>query len=373
MVSTAKERAETKTICLVIHSLQAGGMERVMAELATFFATKRWLKVVLILYGIKRDIFYSLPENILIIKPSFAFNNSLRWISTLRTLFYLRSKIRSIRPDAVLSFGEYWNSFLLLSTYGLRRPVYVSDRSQPDKRLGRAHDLLRYILYPTAKGVIAQTAKAREIYTGLYSHRNVEIIGNPVRVIAKKGLADRENIVLMVGRLIKSKNQETLIRLFLEIGKPGWKLVLVGYDHLKQQNLDRLKALVEKLGGDGRVVFAGKQVDVDSFYVRSKIFAFTSLSEGFPNAIAEAMSAGLPVVAFDCVAGPSEMVVDGINGFLVPVNQNALFKQRLRSLMDDDLLRARLGDNAKQMISKFSIENIGNRFLNFLNINQPNR
>lgn len=345
-------------------------MERVMAGLATFFATRPWLKVILILYGIKRDIFYPLPENIQVLRPSFRFNNSIRLISTVRTFFFLRSTIRSIRPNAVLSFGEYWNSFLLLSTYGLGCPVYVSDRSQPDKRLGRIHDLLRNILYPTAKGIIAQTAKAREIYAGLYTHDNVEIIGNPVRVIAENTQLDRENIVLMVGRLIRSKNQEALIKIFLEIGKPDWKLVLVGYDHLKQQNLGRLKTLSEKLGGNGRVVFAGKQEDVDSFYLKSKIFAFTSLSEGFPNAIAEAMSAGLPVVAFDCIAGPSEMVIDGVNGFLVPVNQNALFRERLTLLMDDDALRVRLAENARQTIGKLCIENVGNRFLHFLNLNQ---
>ena len=83
-----------KKLCLVIPSLQAGGMERVMSELAGYFAEKNDIEVHLILYGISREIFYPVPESIIIHKPSFNFNNKSRWISSLRTLFYLRITIK---------------------------------------------------------------------------------------------------------------------------------------------------------------------------------------------------------------------------------------------------------------------------------------
>ena len=110
----------------------------------------------------------------------------------------------------------------------------------------------------------------------------------------------------MVGRLIKTKHQDNLIKIFASINKKDWKLVIVGYDHLKQMNMEPLKKLALDHGLADRVVFAGKQSDVEKYYLSSKIFAFTSSSEGFPNAIGEAMAAGLPVVAYNCVAGPAE-------------------------------------------------------------------
>jgi GalNAc-alpha-(1->4)-GalNAc-alpha-(1->3)-diNAcBac-PP-undecaprenol alpha-1,4-N-acetyl-D-galactosaminyltransferase len=358
---------QMKTICLVIHSLQAGGMERVMTELANHFAKKDAVKLHLILYGINRDIFYPFPGDIIIYRPSFTFDDSRRLLSTLKTLYYLRKKIKEIKPDAVLSFGEYWNNFVLMATLGLRYPVFVSDRSQPDKSLGRLQDKLRNWLYPFAKGVIAQTEKAKQIYASMYNHRNVVVIGNPVRGINNKGEAvAKENIVLMVGRLIKTKHQDKLIELFVKINQPGWKLVIVGYDHLKQNNMERLQGIVKELNAADKVVLTGKQSNVESYYLKSKIFAFTSSSEGFPNVIGEAMSAGLPVVAFDCVAGPSEMITDNENGFLIPLFDYDLFQQKLSLLMNDDTLRESMGANAKESIQHFDVEKIGNQFYNFI-------
>jgi glycosyltransferase involved in cell wall biosynthesis len=355
------------TICLAIHSLQAGGMERVMAELTAYFAKKEAVKVHLILYGIKRDIFYPLPDNVLLHKPSFAFDDTHRFRSVIKTLYYLRKKIKEIKPDAVLSFGEYWNNFVLMASLGLGYPVFVSDRSQPDKSLGKLQDKLRQWLYPFAKGVIAQTEKAKQIYQSLYRHSNITVIGNPIREIAQGGeLIEKENIVLMVGRLIASKHQDKLIELFVKIDNPAWKLVIVGYDHLKQNHMARLQELVKQLGAEDRVVLAGKQSNVEAYYLKSKIFAFTSSSEGFPNVIGEAMSASLPVVAFDCVAGPSEMIFNNENGYLVPLFDYDDFQMKLSSLMSDEIRRNQFGLNAGNNIKKFSVENIGEQFFQFI-------
>jgi len=349
-------------ICLVIPSLQTGGMERVMSELAAYFSKQEELEVHLVLYGLKRDIFYPIPESLIVHRPTFEFDNKNRLWSTLKTLGFLRSKIRSLRPNSILSFGEYWNSFVLLALYGLPYTVYVSDRCQPDKSLGTWHDRLRNWLYPKAAGVIAQTEQAKAIYAKMYRHPNIAVIGNPIRDIPCQPNLQRQPIVLSVGRLIKSKHHDELIRLFVKVRRPGWRLIIVGDDALKQRNKAKLVALINQLGASDYVELAGRQSDVDSFYLRSSIFAFTSSSEGFPNVIGEAQSAGLPVVAFDCIAGPSDLITDGENGFLVPLFDYRLFGERLGELMDNGELRYELGDNARKTIQKFSVSSIGEKF-----------
>ncbi len=354
-------------VCLAVHSLQAGGMERVMAELANYFSMKENLEVHMVLYGINREIFYSIPPAVIVHKPGFLFKDEQRKISSLKTMTYLRKKIKEIKPDAVLSFGEYWNNFVLLATIGLPYPIFVSDRSQPDKSLGKVQDKLRNFLYPRAKGVIAQSEEAKRIYQTFYQHPNITVIGNPIREIKNDHRnIEKENIVLMVGRLIATKHQDKLIELFVKINKPGWKLVIVGYDHLKQSHMARLQELIVQLNASDRVTLSGKQSNVEEYYLKSKIFAFTSSSEGFPNVIGEAMSAGLPVVAFDCVAGPSEMIRNDENGFLIPVFDYNLFSEKLDLLMSDDLMRTKFGDHAKESIKKFSVESIGEKFSEFL-------
>jgi len=338
-----------------------------MSELAWYFVSKNSLEIHLILYGMTREIFYPLPEGIVIHTPEFRFNENQRLLSTIKTLFFLRNKIKKIDPHSILSFGEYWNNFVLLSLIGLRYHVFVSDRSQPDKSLGRFHDFLRNWLYPKASGLILQTEKAREIYLSRNKHHNIAVIGNPInQIIGSKVQEEREKIVLMVGRLIKTKNQDKLLEMFASINNPDWKLLIVGYDHLKQQNMDRLKTLAKDLKIDDKVIFTGKQEDTNKLYAKSSIFAFTSISEGFPNVIGEAMVSGLPVIAFDCVAGPSEMITDGLNGYLIPLHDYHLFQERLGELMKNNELRRRLGDNGRESIKKFSSEIICENFYRFI-------
>ncbi len=358
-----------KDLCFVIHSLQAGGMERVMSELLNFFAAKKQYRVHLVLYGIKRDVFYTIAENIIIYRPDFTFDNSKRLQSTIKTHFFLRRTIKKINPISVLSFGERWNNMVLLALYGTKIPVYVSDRAQPDKSLGKLHDKLRLLLYPNAKGIIAQTQKAVVIFKNMYKHDNFKVIGNPIRQIQSTN-ETRSNTILMVGRYIQSKQQNVLIEIFAKLNAPDWKLILVGYDHLKQKNQHQWEALAKQLNISDRVIFAGKQENVEHYYNTSKIFAFSSASEGFPNVVGEAMSAQLPVVAFDCIAGPSDLIVDGVSGFLIPLNNKDLFAQKLQFLIDHPNEMESMGKKSKEFIAQFELNYICTEFENFIVSNQ---
>lgn len=96
-----------KRIALVIPSLQAGGMERVMSELSNHFVSKDEVDLHIILYGIRRDIFYSISNKITVHKPDFEFDSSKRLWNTIKTLWFLRKKLKKLEVDAALSFGEY--------------------------------------------------------------------------------------------------------------------------------------------------------------------------------------------------------------------------------------------------------------------------
>lgn len=355
-----------KKLCLVIPTLQAGGMERVMSELTHFFCEKEEVEVHLILYGRSIHFFYELPPRLIIHTPDFSFNNIFRQVFMLRRLHYLRNTIKHIRPDVILSFGEYWNSFVLLAHWGLKYPVFVSDRCQPGKKMSPLHHLLRQLLYPRATGIVAQTAIAKHIYSHQLRHKNIRVIGNPIRVSASGHGTPKEDMVLSVGRLIRSKNHAQLIELFVKINKPGWKLVIVGGNALKTDLKSELRNLIDKLMVTDKVILTDDQREVENYYRTSKIFAFTSESEGFPNVIGEAQSFGLPVIAFDCVAGPSDMIHDNHNGFLIPLHNYDMFGQKLSLLMDSPELRERFGANAMKSIKQFSTEAIGNEFYDFI-------
>jgi len=341
-------------------------MERVMSELINGFIREHDAEVHVILYGIRRDCFYELDERAVIHRPPFIFTNKHRTWCTLKTIAYLRHEIQALQPDTVLSFGNYWNSLVLLATRGLAFPIYVSDRSSPVKNMGWLQNHLRIWLYPRATGVIAQTTKAKECYDKLFRQSNYAVIGNPVREIPADETVARENTIVSVGRLIKTKHYDRMIRLFVELNRPDWRLVIVGGDAQNQNLMVKLQELLSELGNPSNIELAGTQKDVEGYLRRASIFAFTSSSEGFPNVIGEAMSAGLPVVSYDCIAGPSDMIEDGENGYLVPVFDDELFKKRLLELMDSVEIRQRLGQKARESIRQFGVKNIVASFFQFI-------
>lgn len=357
-----------KRIGLVIPSLQSGGMERVMSELAKYFADQKKVEVHLVLYGKKnREVFFPVPNTITIHRPQFVFTEFSRMKSTLKTLVYLRQTLKRIKPDTVLSFGEYWNNFVLLSLTGLDIPIFVSDRCQPDKSLGRFHDFLRKRLYPKAAGIIAQTTKAKEIYDAQCLNLNIRVIGNPIYQISENGEStDKENIILTVGRLIKTKHHDRLIKIIKKLSQKDWKLVIIGDNALKQNGMERLQKLVNGLEMNQSVIFTGSVADVDSYYRKSKIFAFTSSSEGFPNVIGEAMSAGLPVISYDCVAGPSDLIDDGETGYLVPLFDDDEYSEKLMSLIENSSLREKMGRRASNKIEEFRSDKVAEEFYSFI-------
>lgn len=338
-----------------------------MSELACYFDRAKSMEVHLVLYSRIREVFYPLTDSILLHKPEFVFDNRKRWFYTIKTFFFLRNKIKNISPDAIISFGEDWNNLVLLSQLGLPHPVYVADRAEPGLKRSRLHEFLRAWLYRGADGIIVQTETAREIYKRKFKNSKIVAIGNPIRKIgASESISEKENIILSVGRLVDTKHFDQLIKIFAEIDRPDWKLVIVGGDSQRQNVSHVLENLIKEYGLEKRVLLTGTVSNVEEYYRKSKIFAFTSSSEGFPNVIGEAMSAGLPVVAFDCVAGPSELIEDGKTGFLVPLFDSEYFKKKLKKLMGDPDLRRRMGRQAAKRIKKYSIESIGNQFYSLI-------
>lgn len=358
---------KSKSICLVIHSLSLGGMERVMTVLANNFCERENVVVNIVLIGKEPKIAFALNEKIRVYKPIFKFDDSKRFKSTIKTIKFLRATVVRLSPDVVLSFGEYWNNLVLLSLFKLKYPIYIADRSQPNKNLGKLQNYLRDKLYPNAAGYIAQTEKAREIACHNKWSRNAIVIGNPIKSIPYSKELAQENIVLTVGRLIATKHIDQLIDIFRNVNNTAWKLVIIGGNAKKNMLLEEYRQLVQQLGLTKQIELVGATQNVTNYYRKAKIFAFTSSSEGFPNVIGEAMSYGIPVIAYDCVAGPSDLIEDGETGFLIEERNQKAYEQKLNKLMQEPDLRNRLGAKSFEKIKDFDADVIADQFFNFIN------
>lgn len=337
-----------------------------MVEVMTYISGRHNEDCHLILYGSTRELFYEVPQGVTLHLPDFEFNYKHRQWMTLKTIRYIRKTIKNLQPDVVLSFGEFWNNMVLLSMIGVNIPIYISDRSSPRKDLGFLHNNLRRLLYPSAAGIIAQTQKSKELFNKNINHKNIRVIGNPIREIKVSEKREQEKVILSIGRLIRTKHFDRLIDIFYHLNQPEWKLIIIGGDPNIEKISTELQEKVNKLELHDRVILTGQLKNTDDYLMKASIFALTSSSEGFPNVIGEAMWAGLPVVAYDCIAGPSEMIEDGKNGFLIPQFDDDLFAKRLLYLMKNTEKRMQMGQYARESIRKFSSDTICEQFYSFV-------
>ncbi len=159
-----------------------------------------------------------------------------------------------------------------------------------------------------------------------------------------------------MGRLVPQKGFDMLLDAFSRVaGKhPEWSLKVLGKGPLKAQ----LEAQAELLGLKNRVNFAGTVPDPFPVLRESDLFVFASRFEGFGNALAEAMACGLPVISFDCPAGPSEIILNGMNGVLVPREDVAALAAAMDHLMSEPAARARLACHAPEVLQRFSLDRI---------------
>ncbi len=170
----------------------------------------------------------------------------------------------------------------------------------------------------------------------------------------KLGVTNTACIIGSVGRLMKVKNYAMLIKAFSMIvsKNPDTRLVLVGDGPEKKS----LQHLVQNLGIENKIIFAGTTSDVRSFLQIMDIFVLPSFSEGVSLSLLEAMAAGCPAVA-TAVGGNKEVINPFQNGLLVPSDNPAAMAHALENLINDQLLYQRLRENSrKTVIRKFSLK-----------------
>ena len=174
-----------------------------------------------------------------------------------------------------------------------------------------------------------------------------------------------EKCVSMVGRLEPIKNCGSMIRAFNMVVKrhPDWTLRLYG----DGSEREKLQQLIDDLGMHGNAELMGFTNDVKTAFTMSSIACLSSLSEGLPLVIIEAMECGVPFVSYQCPCGPKDLITEGVDGFLVPVNDEETMANRICQLIEDEELRRAMGQAAKEKARNYHIDNITKQWMTLFN------
>lgn len=331
----------------MIHSLAAGGAERVLTLIADGLASRGHEVYLLTLAGSEEDFFRpSVQVRRVCLRMAVESNSALGGIrANLRRIRAIRSQLRAIEPHAVLSFTTSVNVLALLATMGSRVPVVVSERVDPREHLVRLRwRILRAWLYRRTHVLVVQTSSVAEWFRcRLPARVQIEVIENPSVAndhADEKEISVQRPFMLAAGRLVRQKGFDLLIEAFSIAAPkcPRMSLVIAGAG----PESEALICLASQRGLSGRVSFLGRVKSLGPLMRQADAFVLSSRYEGFPNVLLEALASGVPVVAADCPSGPREILGDGKYGILVPPNNAAALAEAIMQVAADERLRERL-------------------------------
>jgi glycosyltransferase involved in cell wall biosynthesis len=350
-------------IGFVIFSLQGGGAERVAATLVNEWA-RRGEQITLLTIDSHDTDFYPIDERVQRVAlglniPSKNWRDSVA--NNVRRVSLLRTFARSSKFDVIISFGDKTNVLLLLATRGLNIPVIVAEHIDPRVWfIGASADCLRRLLYPRASAVIVLTAGIGQWARQIVGTEAVTVIPNPVGEQCLRRsqsiIKDKQHFVVAMGRMDFQKGFDLLLRAFALCVEryPDWTLRLVGQGAEQQ----RLWNLSDQLGIKHAVRFEPVTKEPEKVFRESDLFVLSSRFEGFPMVLLEAMACGLPVVSFDCMSGPREMIRHDVDGLLVPPEDVDALAKAMAGLMGDERERRRLAERAVEVTDRFGLPRV---------------
>lgn len=345
-------------------SMGKGGSERVISILSNKLSKNN---EVSILINTTKNIAYKLNEKIKIVEldDKYESNNFIRNITRIKKT---RKIIKKETPDIIICFLPMPSFRILIANRKNKIPVIVADRANPQYEYrSRISKILMKILYKKADAFVFQTNEQKEYYDKKIQNKST-IIFNPISdefIEQKTNRLKEEKIIISIGRLANEKNQKMLINAFSDFSKNNqdYKLKIFGEGPLREE----LQEQIDILDMKEKIILCGVSDNIKQELEKSEIFVLSSNNEGMPNALIEAMSLGLPVISTDCPCGGArELIVNGVNGILIPVNNKEELTKNIKKLVKDKEFASKLGKNAKKIKTALSTDKIVNQWENYI-------
>ena len=342
------------------YALNMGGIERTIATLSREMSREH---EVTFAQFTADEPFYELAPAVKHISFGFSASGN-RLVRTVKLYFRIRKLISEERPDVIFCMNKTHLSLFCRAARRCGCPVIGAERSNPHFQMKPRQVRLREQSV-RADGFVFQTERARQAYPEKTREKGI-VIPNAIcneDVYAGKAELPLLKTFVSVGRLEQVKGYDLLISAFASIADklPEWGLLIFG----KGTKRDELQAQIDKAGLTDRITLAGEDVHAFLRAKNCEIFVLSSRSEGMPNALLEAMACGLAAISFDCENGPRELIEDGVNGILVPPEDEKALAKAMLDLAQDPGRRSRMRTEARKLRDTHSIPAITEEWLKY--------
>lgn len=331
-----------KHIILYVHSMRtSGGIERVIATLAKVFQNGYRVTV---LVKDAPETFYALPLNVQLISLDYPLvldmgkSRLSRMWSLVSHLSGVRNRLRNSLNDISYDYIYITTPLACLEYYisGLPKEKLIISEHSSRGNFNFVYRIIKRLLYFKYPVQVVPTEIDYKWYIA-HGFPSIKIPHFRSNLNYTKS-SQQSKIVLNIGRMTDDKQQLRLLciweSIYSKIEDKDWKLRIVG----EGENYAAILQYIDKHQLNNSVEVCPPKADVEDYYDHCSIYASSSQREGFPMVLVEAISFGLPVIAFDCPTGPAEILSNG-TGVLIDLNDNKSYVDELVKLINDPQLR----------------------------------
>jgi N-acetylgalactosamine-N,N'-diacetylbacillosaminyl-diphospho-undecaprenol 4-alpha-N-acetylgalactosaminyltransferase len=356
-------------ICLISEQLASGGAERAAALLSQFFVSNT-IKVHHVIVIDK--VGYDFSGELLNLGKLKNQRNGV--FNKLKRFLVLKQFLSFNRFDYIIDFRVKNNQFqeFLMTRLLYSAPYVMTIHSYMTALYFPKWQFLAKRIYRDAYGIVTVSEKIKEKINVDLGYKNTTTIHNAIAIediqsCSSEKIAIDYDYIVAVGRMDDTVKQfDKLIAAYANSALPSKKIKLVILGEGKLRTLLQQQVVASQL--ENRVLFMGWQENPFSYLKNAKFTVLSSKNEGFGTVLIESLACQTPVIAFDCLSGPSEIVQDELNGLLVENQNFEKLTLAMNRMIEDRALYENCKQNAVASVQRFSLENIGKQWLTYLKI-----
>lgn len=336
-------------ICFLVSDLSWSGGTIKMTSLLSNALSHRHEVYILSLHQERDYCLFPLKKNVC----HFVLTPTKGRLCILTQIKEIHQFIKQNHVDHVINVDTGMSLYGIPAAWGTKAKVITWEHANYFNNWGsRIFPYIRRFAARHSDAMVVLTGQDQQNYeTHIPSKVPVYVIANPVqRHEIHYDAASRT--ILSAGALLPIKGYDRAIEVARRVlpGRSAWRWVICG----EGPERERLEHLIQDAGLEGRMLLPGTVRDMEAQYRAAAMVVMTSHMEGLPMVLLEAKSHGLPLVSFDIMTGPREIIQNGVNGFLAAPSDVEDLVDKLACLMDSDTLRCQMSENAALGMEQFS-------------------